>query len=64
MNQATPSTQTANASPTSPWLSVVLPCYNESEVILETHRRVTAVCQQVGKPWEIIVVNDGSRDDT
>lgn len=48
----------------APWLSVVLPCYNESEVILETHRRVTAVCQATGRPYELIVVNDGSGDDT
>jgi dolichol-phosphate mannosyltransferase len=48
----------------TPYLSVVLPCYNESEVIVETHRRVTAVCVQLGRPYELIVVNDGSRDDT
>jgi polyisoprenyl-phosphate glycosyltransferase len=43
---------------------VVLPCYNESEVIVETHRRVTAVCQSIGRPYELIVVNDGSTDNT
>ena len=52
----------ANAA--TPWLSVVLPCYNESEVIAETHRRVSAVCRAVGRSYELIVVNDGSRDDT
>jgi dolichol-phosphate mannosyltransferase len=48
----------------APFLSMVLPCYNESQVIRETHRRVTAVCRGVGKPYEIIVVNDGSSDGT
>ena len=48
----------------SPWLSVVLPCYNEGEVIVETHRRVAAVCRAIGRSYELIVVNDGSRDDT
>jgi polyisoprenyl-phosphate glycosyltransferase len=43
---------------------VVLPCYNESEVIVETHRRVSAVCQSIGRPYELIVVNDGSTDNT
>ena len=43
---------------------MVLPCYNESEVIVETHRRVSAVCRAVGKPYELIAVNDGSTDDT
>ncbi len=57
------SVSAANAAAT-PWLSVVLPCYNESEVIVETHRRVTAVCRAVGRSYELIVVNDGSRDDT
>jgi polyisoprenyl-phosphate glycosyltransferase len=48
----------------APWLSVVLPCYNEGEVIAETHRRVTAVCRATGRSYELIVVNDGSTDDT
>jgi polyisoprenyl-phosphate glycosyltransferase len=47
-----------------PWLSVVLPCYNEAEVIAETHRRVSAVCAATGKSYELIVVNDGSTDAT
>jgi glycosyltransferase involved in cell wall biosynthesis len=47
-----------------PWLSVVLPCYNESEVIGETYRRLTAVCGQIGRPYELILVNDGSSDET
>ena len=57
----------ANASGSGserPYLSVVLPCYNEGQVIRETHRRVTAVCRDVGKDYEIIVVNDGSSDNT
>jgi len=56
----------AGAVPESeaPWLSVVLPCYNEAQVIVETHRRVTAVCTAVGKPYELIFVNDGSEDQT
>jgi dolichol-phosphate mannosyltransferase len=47
-----------------PYLSVVLPCYNESQVIRETHRRVSAACRNVGRSYEIIVVNDGSKDAT
>ena len=59
---STPSHPGAGSS--APYLSVVLPCYNEGQVIRETHRRVTAVCRGVGKPYEIIVVNDGSIDNT
>jgi len=44
-------------------LSVVIPCYNESEGLAELHRRVTAVCRDVvGNAYELILVNDGSRD--
>ena len=46
------------------WLSVVLPCYNEANVIDETYRRVKSVCDGLGKPYEIVLVNDGSADGT
>jgi dolichol-phosphate mannosyltransferase len=48
-----------------PALSVVVPCYNEIEVLPELHRRLTAVCQaQFGQDYEIVLVDDGSRDGT
>jgi dolichol-phosphate mannosyltransferase len=52
-----------NASAT-PYLSVVVPAHNEAEVIVETHRRVTAVCAVLNRPYELVVVNDGSTDRT
>ncbi|MGI8548864.1 MAG: glycosyltransferase family 2 protein [Gemmatimonadaceae bacterium] len=46
-------------------LSVVIPCYNEEEVLGETHRRLTQVLTQPGMPrFELIYVDDGSRDTT
>lgn len=46
-------------------LSVVVPCYNEEEVIRETHRRLLQVLSQAGMPrFEVIYVDDGSRDTT
>lgn len=47
-------------------LSVVVPCYNEELVIVETHRRLVAVLERLAKPaqFEIIYVDDGSRDET
>jgi len=48
----------------TPQLSVLLPCYNEHEVIDETHRRVKAVCEAQGCSYEILMVNDGSKDAT
>ncbi|MGI8548775.1 MAG: glycosyltransferase family 2 protein [Gemmatimonadaceae bacterium] len=46
-------------------LSVVVPCYNEEEVLAETHRRLTQALSKSGMPrFEIIYVDDGSRDST
>lgn len=47
-----------------PQFSVVVPCYNESAGLQELHRRVSDVCRQTGWSHEIILVDDGSRDDT
>src|SRR5262249_34256891 len=44
--------------------SIVAPCYNEELVLPEFHRRVAAVCAGLGMPYEIVLVNDGSRDGT
>jgi hypothetical protein len=44
-------------------LSVVVPCFNETERLFELHRRLTASCQKIGN-YEVILVNDGSRDGT
>lgn len=46
------------------FLSVVVPCYNEEANLRELHRRVTSVCRQLLKPYEIVFVNDGSTDGT
>ena len=43
-------------------LSVVVPIYNDQEVIAELLRRVTAVVETLVKDYEIILVHDGSRD--
>lgn len=47
-----------------PVVSVVLPVYNEEEVLPETLRRLTAALESVGEPFEVVIVNDGSRDGT
>jgi dolichol-phosphate mannosyltransferase len=46
-------------------LSVVVPCYNEEEILAELHRRVSAAAREaVGDAYELVLVNDGSRDAT
>ncbi|HEX7055656.1 MAG TPA: glycosyltransferase family 2 protein [Bacilli bacterium] len=42
--------------------SIVVPVYNEEECIRETYRRLTEVMAQTGEEYEIVFVNDGSRD--
>ena len=44
--------------------SVVVPAYNEQEVINETYKRLTAVMQDMGEAYELVFVNDGSKDKT
>ena len=44
-------------------LSIVVPCFNEEACIPELHRRLTAAARTaVGEDYEIVLVNDGSRD--
>jgi len=45
-------------------LSLVIPCYNEEAVLPRLFERVTAAADQLGCPWEVICVDDGSRDGT
>ncbi len=47
-----------------PMISIVAPAYNEQEALGEFHRRVTEVLTELGMPYEIVLVNDGSRDQT
>ncbi|MBT9501037.1 MAG: glycosyltransferase family 2 protein [Burkholderiaceae bacterium] len=48
----------------TPSISVVVPAYNEQEVLPEFYRRTSAVLRALGNPYEIVFVNDGSVDDT
>jgi dolichol-phosphate mannosyltransferase len=45
-------------------LSVVIPIYNEEEIIDRLHAAVTDVMEEIGEPWEVVYVNDGSKDTT
>lgn len=49
---------------TAPTFSVVAPVINEAAILPEFYRRTTAVMEQLGEPYEIILVNDGSRDNS
>ncbi len=45
-------------------VSVVIPVFNEASTIADTIGRIEAFMTLKGWRWEIIVVNDGSSDDT
>jgi len=48
----------------SPYLSVVAPCYNEADSLDAFYREVRQVCDSLGRTYEIVLVNDGSTDGT
>jgi glycosyltransferase involved in cell wall biosynthesis len=43
-------------------LSVIIPIYNERETIRLLFNKTAEVLRKIGKPWEIIFINDGSLD--
>ncbi len=47
-----------------PYLSVVIPAYNEERRIIPTIGAIAAHVSGMGWPWELLVVDDGSTDRT
>jgi len=45
-------------------LSVFFPCYNEEKNIEATVDKAVKILEKTAKKWEIIIVNDGSKDKT
>lgn len=45
-------------------VSVVVPLYNEQEIISDLHARLRDALNQTRLPWEVVFVDDGSRDAT
>jgi glycosyltransferase involved in cell wall biosynthesis len=48
----------------TPTLSIVVPAYNEADVLMAFHARLDKVMRALGDSWELVFVNDGSRDAT
>lgn len=60
---ATPGTALPNATPDPvASLSIVVPVYNEVDNILPLHEELVAALETLGKPYEILFVDDGSTD--
>jgi glycosyltransferase involved in cell wall biosynthesis len=47
-----------------PEISVVVPLYDEVENVPDLHRELTSALESMGRPYEILLVDDGSRDGT
>jgi len=45
-------------------ISIVVPCYNEQENIEALHGRIVTVMDQVTADWELVFVDNGSRDES
>jgi len=45
-------------------LSIIVPLYNEQDNVRKLHAEIVEVLEKLGKSYEIIFVNDGSRDKT
>jgi glycosyltransferase involved in cell wall biosynthesis len=48
----------------TPELSVVIPIRNEGPSLVELHRELTETLKAWGRPYEILIVDDGSTDDS
>jgi dolichyl-phosphate beta-glucosyltransferase len=48
----------------APFISIVVPAYNEEACIDQTLADVVAELDRLGHPWEVLVVDDGSTDGT
>lgn len=47
---------------TKPVYTIIAPIYNEIENIPHLYSRVSEVMDQTGQPWELVLVDDGSKD--
>jgi polyisoprenyl-phosphate glycosyltransferase len=57
-------TNLAVQPPARPVFSVVAPVYNEQETLPHFHARVVEAMEGLDEPFELILVNDGSRDNS
>ncbi len=46
----------------SPIYSIVAPVFNEEETLPHFYERIIQVMEEVGEPFELVLINDGSRD--
>jgi undecaprenyl-phosphate 4-deoxy-4-formamido-L-arabinose transferase len=60
---STSSPSSSGTAPKSgPYLSVVIPVFNEKESLRALHQSLSQVLKGLGKPYEVIYIDDGSAD--
>jgi len=47
-----------------PTITIIVPVYNEEDSVLPLYRKIREACKALEKPYEIVFVDDGSRDRT
>jgi len=47
-----------------PYVSVVVPLFNEADNVADLHRELAASLERMGRPYEVVLVDDGSNDGT
>jgi dolichol-phosphate mannosyltransferase len=47
-----------------PTISIIAPIYNEACCLRELYTRLSVVMEKIHEPWELILVNDGSTDES
>jgi undecaprenyl-phosphate 4-deoxy-4-formamido-L-arabinose transferase len=62
--ETAPGTAPRLAAAPLPVVSLVIPVFNEEQTLEEVCRRAITTLGELGKPFELIVVDDGSRDGT
>ena len=61
-NNTTNQTFDVGQSAATPIISLIIPVYNEIDVLPLLFERVRKVMQQVNLPYEMVMVDDGSKD--
>jgi undecaprenyl-phosphate 4-deoxy-4-formamido-L-arabinose transferase len=55
---------TALASEPRPEISLIVPVYNEDSTLEDVYRQAVAALESLGRPYEVILIDDGSADGT
>ena len=56
--------ETAREAQAAPYVTIVLPCYNEEGHVIAEIERISAAMEASGYEYELMCVNDASTDDT